>query len=283
VEGQWIRARARSIMTVGLPRIRSALYLPASNARAIAKARTLAADMLILDLEDAVKPEDKAVAREAAVTVVAEGFGDRPVAIRVNGIGTLWHEDDIAAVRRSAATLAVLPKAESGIAVAEFASMAGKPVLAMVETPKGILAAADIAQTDGVVGLIAGTNDIAAELRLPADAGREGLALALQTIVLAARAGGGIALDGVYNRLDDADGLWVEARAGRALGFDGKTLIHPAQIEPANRAFAPDPTEIEDARALVQAATGGAERFRGRMIEAMHVAAARRLLSQIDS
>src|ERR1700720_2133084 len=121
-------------MTVGLPRIRSALYLPASNPRAIAKARTLAADMLILDLEDAVKPEDKVSAREAAIAAVAEGFG-------------------------------------------------GKPVLAMVETPKGILAAADIAQTGGVVGLIAGTNDIAAELRLPVDAGREGLMLALQAIV----------------------------------------------------------------------------------------------------
>src|SRR6266404_2802431 len=259
-------------MTVGLPRIRSALYLPASNPRAIAKARTLAADMLILDLEDAVKPEDKVSAREAAIAAVAEGFGDKPVAIRVNGFGSIWHEADIALISHSAATLAVLPKAKSG-----------KPVLAMVETPKGILATADIAQTGGVVGLIAGTNDIAAELRLPVDAGREGLMLALQAIVLAARAGGGIALDGVYNRLDDTDGLWAEARAGRALGFDGKTLIHPAQIEPTNRAFAPDAAEIDDARALVEAATGGAERFRGRMIEAMHVAAARRVLSQIES
>jgi (3S)-malyl-CoA thioesterase len=270
-------------MTVGLPRIRSALYLPASNPRAIAKARTLAADMLILDLEDAVKPEDKVSAREAAIAAVAEGFGDKPVAIRVNGLGSIWHEADIALISHSAATLVVLPKAESGKAIAEFASKVGKPVLAMVETPKGILAAADIAQASGVVGLIAGTNDIAAELRLPVDAGREGLMLALQAIVLAARAGGGIALDGVYNRLDDSDGLWAEARAGRALGFDGKTLIHPAQIEPTNRAFAPDAAEIDDARALVEAATGGAERFRGRMIEAMHVAAARRLLSELRS
>jgi citrate lyase subunit beta/citryl-CoA lyase len=269
-------------MTIELPRIRSALYLPASNPRAIAKARALAADMLILDLEDAVKPDDKVEARDAAAAAAEEGFGDKPVAIRVNGIGSLWHEADIALVRDSAATLAVLPKAESGNAMADFASAVGKPVLAMIETPKGILAAADIACAGGVVGLIAGTNDIAAELRLPADAGREGLALALQTIVLAARAGGGIALDGVYNRLDDAEGLWAEARAGRALGFDGKTLIHPAQIEPTHRAFAPDAVEIEDARALVEAATGGAERFRGRMIEAMHVAAARRLLSQIE-
>ena len=165
MEGEPIRVRTRSIMTVGLPRIRSALYLPASNPRAIAKARTLAADMLILDLEDAVKPEDKVSAREAAIAAVAEGFGDKPVAIRVNGLGSIWHEADIALISHSAATLVVLPKAESGKATSEFASKVGKPVLAMVETPKGILAAADIAQTGGVVGLIAGTNDIAAELR----------------------------------------------------------------------------------------------------------------------
>lgn len=270
-------------MTAALPRIRSALYLPASNPRAVAKARTLAADMLILDLEDAVKVEDKDGARDAAVAAAAESFGDKPVAIRVNGIGTAWHAADIAAVSHSAAGLVVLPKAEDSNALARFADAVGKPVLAMIETPIGVLAAASIAATRGVVGLIAGTNDLAAELRLPADADRDGLTLALQTIVLAARAGGAIALDGVYNRLDDMDGLFAEARAGRAIGFDGKTLIHPAQIDPTHRAFAPDTSEIEDARALVEAATGGAERFRGRMIEAMHVAAARRLLSHIDA
>lgn len=268
-------------MSSVLPRIRSALYLPASNARAVAKARTLAADMFILDLEDAVKPEDKNAARDAAVAAVAEGFDSKPVSIRINGIGSEWHERDIAAVRGSAATLAVLPKAEDVEATARIAAAIGKPLLAMIETAKGLLLAPAIAAAPGVVGLIAGTNDIAAELHLPADAGREGLALALQTIILAARASGGLALDGVFNRLDDPDGLWAEARAGRAFGFDGKTLIHPAQIDPANRAFAPDETEIEYARALVEAATGGAERFRGRMVETMHVNAARRLLAEI--
>ena len=269
-------------MSSVLPRIRSALYLPASNARAVAKARTLDADMFILDLEDAVKPEDKDAARDGAVAAVEEGFGSKPVSIRVNGIGSEWHEADVAAVRGSKATLAVLPKAEDVETTARVAAALGKPLLAMIETPKGILAAARIAAIPGVVGLIAGTNDIAAELRIPADAGRDGLALALQTIVLAARAGGGIALDGVYNRLDDPDGLWAEARAGRAFGFDGKTLIHPSQIDPAHRAFAPDEAEIEYARALVEAATGGAERFRGQMVETMHVDAARRLLMQVD-
>ena len=268
-------------MSLLLPRIRAALYLPASNARAVAKARTLAADMFILDLEDAVKPEDKAVAREAAVTAASEGFDGKPVSIRVNGIGTEWHEWDVAAVRGSAAMLAVLPKAEDAETTARVAAALGKPLLAMIETPKGILAAAQIAAAPGVVGLIAGTNDIAAELRLPTDAGRDGLSLALQMIVLSARAAGGIALDGVYNRLDDSDGLWAEARAGRSLGFDGKTLIHPSQIDPCHRAFAPDEAEIEYARALVEAATGGAERFRGQMVETMHVDAARRLLAQV--
>jgi citrate lyase subunit beta/citryl-CoA lyase len=269
------------VMSLLLPRIRAALYLPASNPKAVAKARTLAADLLILDLEDAVKPDDKAAARAAAIAAVAEGFGDKPVSIRINGIGTEWHEQDIAAVRGSAATLAVLPKAEDAESTARVAAALGKPLLAMIETPKGLLAASAIASVSGVLGLIAGTNDIAAELRLPTDAGREGLALALQTIVLAARASGGIALDGVYNRLDDPDGLWAEARAGRAFGFDGKTLIHPAQIEPCHRAYAPDEDEIEYAHALVEAATGGAERFRGQMVETMHVDAARRLLAQI--
>jgi (3S)-malyl-CoA thioesterase len=270
-------------MTVDLPRIRTALYLPASNARAIAKARTLPADMLILDLEDAVRHEDKIIAREGAVAAVSEGFGDRPVAIRINGIATQWHEDDVAAVRGSKATLAVLPKTESARDAARIASALGKPLMAMIETPRALFAAAEIASAPGVVGLIAGTNDIASELKLPADAGREGLTLALQMIVLAARAAGAVALDGVYNRLDDPEGLWREARSGRAMGFDGKTLIHPGQIEPANRAFAPSEAEIEFARALLEAATGGAERFRGRMIEAMHVEAARRLIGQIEA
>ncbi|SEE76934.1 citrate lyase subunit beta / citryl-CoA lyase [Rhizobiales bacterium GAS191] len=270
-------------MSVDLPRIRTALYLPASNPRAIAKARTLPADMLILDLEDAVKPEDKIVAREGAVAGVDEGFGGRPVAIRINGVATRWHESDVAAVRGSRATLAVLPKVESAHEAASAASALGKPLLAMIETPRAVFAAVEIAAAPNVVGLIAGTNDIASELKLPADAGREGLSLALQMIVLAARAAGALALDGVYNRLDDPEGLWREARSGRAMGFDGKTLIHPSQIEPANRAFAPTEAEIEFARALLEAATGGAERFRGRMIEAMHVEAARRLIDQIEA
>ncbi len=257
--------------------IRSALFLPAANPRAIAKARTVPCDMVILDLEDAVKEADKAAAREAAVQAVAEGFGGRAAAIRINGAGSRWHREDLAAVAASSADMIVLPKVSTPVEAAECA--AAKPLLAMIETPQGVLAATMIAAIPNMAGLIAGTNDLAAALRLPEAADRAGLGLALQTIVLAARAAGILALDGVWNRLDDAEGLARQCRDGRALGFDGKTLIHPDQIDVANRAFGPGEAEIEEARALIAAATGGAERFRGRMVEAMHVDAARRLIA----
>jgi (3S)-malyl-CoA thioesterase len=258
---------------------RTALYLPASNPRAIAKVRTLEVDLVILDLEDAVKPAEKGVARGAAVAAANEGLG-RPVAIRVNGVGTGEHDADVAAVAGSAADLVVLPKVESAAVAAATAACAGKPLLAMIESPRGVLAAAEIACASGVVGLIAGTNDLAHDLGIPPGAGRDGMTLALQTIVLAARAGDGWALDGVFNALDDPEGLAAECRAGRAMGFDGKTLIHPHQVAVAADAFGPSEAELEDARALIAAASGGAERFRDRMIEAMHVAAARALVER---
>lgn len=259
---------------------RSALFLPASNMRAIAKARTLPADMLILDLEDAVPAADKASARDAAIAAVAEGFGGRVMAIRCNAADSDWHAADVAAIAGSAADLLVVPKVEQVDMIAWTAQQAGKPIFAMIETPAGLLAAAHIAAVPGVEGLIAGTNDIAHALRLPAGGGRAGLVLALQTIVLAARAAGIIALDGVWNRLDDAEGLAAECAEGRRYGFDGKTLIHPSQIDTANAGFGPSDAEIEDARALVEAAVAGAVRFRGRMVEAMHVATARQILER---
>lgn len=259
---------------------RSALFLPASNARAIAKARTLPADMILLDLEDAVKPEDKEAARDAAVAAVAEGFGGRVVAIRVNGEETGWHDADLRAVARSGADFVVLPKAESAAAAIVAARAAAKPMLTMIETPRGLLAAAEIALAAEVAGLIAGTNDLSATLGTPPGDDRGGLVVALQTIVLAARAGGGWALDGVYNRLDDLAGLEAQCVEGRRFGFDGKTLIHPNQVEIANRAFGPGEAELADARALIAAATGGAERFEGRMIESMHVDQARALVAR---
>jgi len=261
-----------------LDHVRSALFLPASNPRAIEKARGLPCDLVMLDLEDAVAEADKDAARVAAITAADGNWGERLFAVRLNGPGA-WHEPDLAALAEAIGIdLVVVPKVEAPEYVDALAGRLAKPLLAMIETPAGIYAAREIAGVRGVVGLLAGSNDLAAALRLPGE--REGLMLALQSIVLAARAAGIAALDGVYNRLDDPEGLEADCRAGRRLGFDGKSLIHPNQIETANRIFAPSEAELEDARALVEAATGGAERFRGRMIEAMHVDAARRVLKR---
>jgi citrate lyase subunit beta/citryl-CoA lyase len=264
-----------------LHRVRSALYLPASNKRAIEKARTLPADLVMLDLEDAVKDEDKDEARRAAVQAGAGEWRAPLFAIRINGPGSPWHEADLAAVVEAARLdLIVVPKVEKPESARLIAGETGKPLLAMIETPAGVYAARDIACTEGVAGLIVGTNDLAAELRLPPGKDRTGLSFALQTIVMAARAAGGIALDGVYNLLDDPEGLAAQCEEGRRLGFDGKTVIHPSQIDIANRAFGSSESELEDARALIEAQSGGAERFRGRMIEAMHVREAERLLAR---
>ncbi len=259
---------------------RTALFLPASNSRAIEKARGLGADLVILDLEDAVKPADKTVARLAAVEAMAQGFGASLSAIRLNGIDTAEYEEDVAAVAGSQAGFAVLPKAEDPAEVARAVQTLGKPLLAMIETPRGVLAAAQIAAVPGLAGLIIGTNDLAATLRLPPSSGRAQMSVSLQTVVLAARAAGIWAFDGVFNRLDDPDGLAAECSEGRALGYDGKSLIHPNQIAIAARAFGPSEGELAEARALVAAATGGAERYDGRMIEAMHVDQARALLER---
>ena len=257
--------------------VRSVLFLPASNPRAIDKAQGSAADLVVLDLEDAVKPEDKASARTAAVEAVAAEW-PMPVAIRVNSVGSEWHSVDIDAVSRSGADFAVLPRTASAHLLRGVREAIGKPTLAMIETAAGVLAAPQIASE--AAALIAGTNDLSADLRLPLGAGRQPLQTALQTIVLAARAAGIPVFDGVFNDLEDLDGLTGECSEGRSLGFDGKSLIHPSQIEPCNRAFLPSQQEVERARRLVDAYGGGAERFEGQMIERMHVAAAQRLLQR---
>jgi len=257
--------------------VRSVLFLPASNERAIARARESAADLVILDLEDSVKDGDKTSARSAAVEAAS---GDWPMllAIRINAVGSEWHSLDVDAVARSGAAFAIVPRATSAHLVHGVAEAVSKPILAMVETAAGVLAAAEIARESAA--LIAGTNDLAADLRLPAGAGRKPLATALQTIVLAARAAGITAFDGVYNDLEDLDGFVAECAEGRALGFDGKTLIHPSQIEPCNRAFSPSDEEVARARRLIEAYGGGAERFEGAMIERMHLAAAERTIER---
>lgn len=257
---------------------RSLLFLPASNPRAVAKARELPADLIVLDLEDAVKEEDKAAARTGAIEATGEGFGDRPVAIRMNATGSAHYGDDVVCVRKSRADYVVLAKAESAKQVADAAWLTGKPILAMIETPKGVIDAAAIAAPTR--GLIAGTNDLASALLIPSDAGRSGLVYALQRIVLAARAAGVAAFDGVWNGLDDEAGLAEQCREGRAFGFDGKTVIHPNQIATVNRIFSPTEDELDAATRLIAAATGGAERHEGRMIERMHVDQARTALAK---
>jgi len=257
---------------------RTILFLPASNPRAIEKARGLSADMIVLDLEDAVKAEDKGAARQAALAAAREGFGGRPVAIRLNMFGSPWYGEDAVAVRHSGIDFAIVPKAESYRQVHDTKVLVEMPVLAMIETARGVLAAADVAR--GTAGLIAGTNDLAADLGIPPETGRAGLAHSLQTVVLAARAAGVAAFDGVYNRLADDDGLAEQCREGKAFGFDGKSLIHPSQIDTANRIFGPSAEEVDAAQRLIAAASGGAERYDGRMIEAMHVEQARAVLAK---
>ncbi|HEX8527662.1 HpcH/HpaI aldolase/citrate lyase family protein [Allosphingosinicella sp.] len=257
---------------------RTLLFLPASNPRAIAKARDLEADFIVLDLEDSVRDEDKARARAEAAEATRSGFGGRPVAIRLNRAGSAHYAEDVAAARESAADFVVLPKAESAGEAADAGRLTGKQVLAMIETPRGVIEAAAIAAATH--GLIAGTNDLSAELGIAVGQGRAGLAYALQRIVLAARAAGVAAFDGVYNRLEQDEGLEIECREGRSFGFDGKSVIHPSQIAAANRLFGPSEAEVRSARRLIAEASGGAERFQGGMIEAMHVEQARFLLAK---
>ncbi|HKR25370.1 MAG TPA: CoA ester lyase [Allosphingosinicella sp.] len=257
---------------------RSLLFLPASNPRAIEKARTLEADMIVLDLEDAVPNEDKAAARQAAAAAAREGFGGRPVAVRVNPSDSRAFGEDVVAVRHCPADFIILAKTRSAKQVHDVGWLMGKRVLAMVETPDAVIEAAAIAPVSA--GLIAGVNDLAAGLGLPADGGRTGLTYALQRIVLSARAAGVPAFDGVHNRLEAGEALDRECAEGRAFGFDGKSVIHPSQIETANRWFGPSEAEIAAAHRLIEAATGGAERHEGRMIEAMHVDQARATIAK---
>lgn len=264
---------------------RTALFLPASNARAIEKARTLPADMIILDLEDAVKAEDKARAR-AAAQEAAGTFGDRPVAIRVNGEESEHWAADLKAAKRSAATHIVVPKVEKPETLVSAGWRGGKPMLAMIETAAGAMNVGAIASVGSsgwgtkLAGLIVGPNDLAASLKLPAAAGRTQIQTALQLIVMAARGREIWALDGVYGRLEDPEGLARECAEGRLLGFDGKTLIHPNQIDIARAAFEPSEAELAEAREMIAAANGGAERWKDRLLEDLHVASAKALLAR---
>lgn len=274
---------------------RSALYMPASNARALEKARTLAADVLIFDLEDAVAPEAKAAARDAAAAAVkGGGYGPREVLIRANGLDTSWCAADLAAIASSGAHGAVLPKVNGAddIARAE-ALLAGAPknlaLWAMIETPRGVLDVREIARTGTrLAGLIVGTADLAKDLRCAHPADRWPMLQALQMCVLAARASGRAVLDGVHLDIGDMAGFEAACRQGRDLGFDGKTLIHPNQIAGANAAFSPSAEDLARAGRIVAAHAEAAAQGKGvtlldgRLVEALHVKEAQRLIAQAE-
>lgn len=251
--------------------VRSALYVPASNARALEKACGLDADMLIVDLEDAVAEGDKPAARASAMQFVKAGAPGKLIAVRVNSADSRWFDDDVTALRGCKADFFVLPKVESAATIDRLWRDLKAPLLAMIETPAGLYAAHEIAAHQAVAGLIAGTNDISAETGISPGPQRQGLELSLQMIILAASASGKPRFDGVYNLLDDMGGLDAECRQGATYGFTGKTLIHPKQIAIANHSFGPDPAMVAEAEELIAASRGGAQRFKGRMIETIHV------------
>lgn len=271
--------------------LRSVLYMPSSNERALEKAKSIACDGLILDLEDAVAPDAKEAARTSACAAAASGeYGRRTVAIRVNGIGTRWHEDDMAAAAKAGPDAVVVPKVNTAEEVRQLVALLeqyGAPahtmLWAMVETPVAILHAEEIARaSDRLSTFVLGTNDLVKELYAEHVPGRAPILPSLHTAVLAARAAGIAIVDGVFNDVQDNDGFLAECRQGREMGYDGKTLIHPGQVEGANRAFAPSDQAVEDARGLIQAwedgAGSGVVTYNGRMVENLHVESAQRTL-----
>ena len=274
-----------------LRRRRSVLFVPASNARAVDKARTLDCDVVILDLEDSVAPEAKAAARDAMVGFVRAGFGGREVIVRCNGLDTPWGEVDLRAAAKAGADGVLAPKIRSAGDIAEvdrlFATSTPDTGLwAMIETAAAVLNLREIAGAGGrLKGLVLGPNDLSAELRSRLEPGRRPLQPILIQLVAAARANGLVALDGAYNDLDDLAGFEAECRQGVEFGFDGKTLVHPNKIEPCNRLFTPSPDEIAWARAVVaafaapEARDKGAIRLQGRMVERLHLSEAERLLA----
>jgi citrate lyase subunit beta / citryl-CoA lyase len=283
-------------MTESLRPRRSVLYMPASNERALEKARSIPCDGLILDLEDAVAPDAKPAARDAACAAAASGqYGAREVTIRVNGADTAWHRDDLAAACAAGPDAIVVPKISSADAVLELVeAMAGcdapdrTKLWAMVETPAAMLHAEEIAAaSERLTVLVMGTNDLAKELYAAHVPGRHPLLPGLGLAVLAARATGKGILDGVYNDVQDADGFLAECRQGREMGFDGKTLIHPGQVDGANTAYAPGEQEVEEALGVLRAWEGGrgsgVVTYRGRMVENLHVESARRTLAIADA
>jgi citrate lyase subunit beta/citryl-CoA lyase len=277
---------------------RSVLYMPGANERALEKAKGLTADALIFDLEDAVAPDAKAEARDRVCAAAASGeYGMCEIAIRANGLDTQWHADDVAAIAKAGPDAIVVPKinsVEDVRAIESALESGGAPdhtrIWAMVETPVAMLHAEEIAGcSERLTVLVMGTNDLAKELRAQHVPGRQPLLTGLGLCLLAARATGKVILDGVYNDIKDEAGFLAECRQGKEMGFDGKTLIHPSQLDPCNEVFAPSADEVQSAREII-AAFEEAERegrgvvtVNGRMIENLHVDQARQTLAQAEA
>jgi citrate lyase subunit beta/citryl-CoA lyase len=276
---------------------RSVLYMPSSNERALDKAKTLPADAIIFDLEDAVAPDAKESARPMAVAAASSGeYGSKELTIRCNGLDTPWGADDIAAAARSGASAVVIPKVASVEYVEQVSRLlnaAGAPdtmaIWPMIETPTAIFDVRHIAAHPRVAVLVMGTNDLARELRAALVPGRHPLVPHLATALAAAREAGKVILDGVYNDVKNLEGFRDECVQGAEMGFDGKTLIHPGQVDIANDVWAPSEADVEHARKVIAAFDEAVREGRGvitvdgRMIENLHVANAQRTLAVADA
>ncbi len=270
---------------------RSVLYIPGSRDRALDKARSLPVDAVIFDLEDAVSVDEKENARDTlAAALAAGGYGDRMRIVRINGLDTQWGETDAKAAAAMDCDAVLLPKVESTEQVDALAALVGdKPIWAMMETPRGMLNAAAIAAHPQLTGFVMGTNDLAKELQTRYRTDRLPMMAGLGLCLLAAKAEGIVIVDGVYNAFKDAEGLKVECDQGRDMGFDGKTLIHPAQVEVANTAFAPTEDEIDLARRQIvafeetEASGQGVAVVDGKIVENLHVVTARETLAKADA
>ncbi|KCZ84806.1 citrate lyase subunit beta [Hyphomonas adhaerens MHS-3] len=279
---------------------RSCLYMPGANERALEKARGLPADTLLLDLEDAVAPDAKLTAREAILSAVKQGgYGYREIVIRMNGLSTEWGADDLKMAVSSGAKAVLAPKVESAAdihvldkALTEAGAPADFGLWVMIEMPKAILHIEEIAATAAETRLttfVMGTNDLAKEYRARMTPDRIAFQVALQLSVTAARAYGITAIDGVFNDIKDEDGLINECEQGRDLGFDGKTLIHPSQLDTANRVFAPSHNDVEQAKAVIEAfadpanAGKGVLKVNGKMTELLHLDEARRTVAMDEA
>ena len=272
--------------------LRSVLYMPSSNARALEKAKSIPADGIIFDLEDAVAPDAKEAARGQACDAVRSGeYGGRTLTIRCNGLDTPWGEADLRAAAAARPAAVVVPKVSGRAHVEQIAAVVGPDtrIWAMVETPAGIFSAREIAAHPQVEVFVLGTNDLAKELRAALVPGRAPLVPHLASALLAAREAGIAALDGVYNDVKDLEGFRAECVQGAQLGFDGKTLVHPSQVDVGNRGWAPSEAEVEHARRVVDAFAEAEREGRGvvvvdgRMVENLHRDTALRTLAVADA